>query len=97
MQKSFSPIVECDAIDCAYNKNRQCHTHAITVGDEEPCCDTFYCARHKGGIQDVIGGVGACKVEDCVYNKSLECTAKSIHIVMNMGHPDCGTYKKVQS
>jgi len=97
MQKSFSPILECDAIECAYNKNRQCHTHAITVGDEEPCCDTFYSAQNKGGIQEVTGHVGACKVDDCVYNKSLECTAQGIHVVMNVDHPDCGTYKKVET
>ncbi len=93
MAENMPKVMKCEATQCIYNKGSQCHTLAITVGDEEPCCDTFKSSQTKGGYQDITGGVGACKVEDCEYNKSFECTAQTIKVIMNGDHPDCGTYE----
>lgn len=83
----------CDAVDCSYNQDRKCHALAITVGEAEPCCDTYFKAQNKGGISENIGGVGACKVQDCRYNKLFECSAGSIQVGIPSGHADCVTYK----
>jgi hypothetical protein len=93
MQKEMPKVLDCEATQCAYNKDKQCHAIGITVGDEEPCCDTFYNNSEKGGAGNFTGGVGACKVADCEYNTSLECSAPGIHMVINIDHPDCGTYE----
>ncbi|MFP4013361.1 MAG: DUF1540 domain-containing protein [Chitinispirillaceae bacterium] len=93
MAEQMSKIFDCEATECIYNKNKQCHTPGITVGDEEPLCDTFKSAASKGGREEIIGGVGACKVANCKYNDSFECSAKGIHIIMKNGHADCGTFQ----
>lgn len=87
-------IIDCQAKQCVYNRNGKCNTPAITVGDDEPCCDTFSNRPDKGGFPNIDGCVGACKVSDCEYNNSLECTASGIHVVVMKDHPDCGTYRQ---
>ncbi|MEW5895647.1 MAG: DUF1540 domain-containing protein [Candidatus Omnitrophota bacterium] len=95
MTKEMSRIISCDAIQCAYNTNRQCHTVGITVGDGKcPLCDTALKADQKGGISDMTGGVGACKVAICEYNESLECTAPGINVCMHEDHPECCTFEQ---
>ncbi|KMQ51066.1 hypothetical protein CHISP_1989 [Chitinispirillum alkaliphilum] len=93
MTKEIPKINNCDALDCIYNKEKICHTPAITVGDREPCCDTFLTSNQKGGFDEIVGGVGACKVSDCQFNNKFECEASGINVVMAGDHPDCGTYK----
>lgn len=86
-------ITKCSATECSYNKNNECHTLAITVGDaSHPACDTFFKAGHKGGVPDAKGGVGACKSENCQYNVLLECSAKMINVGYHQGHADCTTF-----
>lgn len=94
--KEMAKITKCDVTDCSYNKNNQCHTLAITVGgpeDPTPCCDTYIHSSQKGGIPDVQGGVGACKVENCNFNQSLECSAPGVQVGMQGSNPDCLTFK----
>ncbi|WP_239077545.1 DUF1540 domain-containing protein [Geobacter sp. SVR] len=88
-------ISACEVTDCAYNANRQCHTMAVTVGGPETCarCDTYLHASPKGGVSDMTGGVGACKVKDCSFNSSFECSAPSIKVSQHQGHADCTTFK----
>jgi hypothetical protein len=96
MEKQMAKIMSCDETDCSYNKHNSCHTMAITVGgsaDECPKCDTFLHASHQGGIPDMRGGVGACKVESCSFNDSFECAASSITVGKHGGHPDCMSFK----
>ncbi|WP_136516191.1 DUF1540 domain-containing protein [Geomonas edaphica] len=96
MEKQMVKITSCNVTQCAYNKHNSCHTLAITVGgpsDACPECDTFMQGSQKGGIMDVQGGIGACKVENCSYNQSLECTASAVDVGMHESHPDCFTYK----
>jgi hypothetical protein len=90
--EKMSKIIDCNAIDCVYNKDNKCHTMAVNVGDMEPMCDTFLHSGKKAGFDDVIGGIGSCKVDSCSYNKSLECTAKGIHMKKVGSHVDCTTY-----
>ncbi len=94
MGKEMARIGECDVTDCAYNKHNSCHTLAITVGGPEKCphCDTYVTSTHSGGVLDLKGGVGACKVPSCSHNESLECTASSIKVGWHMNHPDCKTF-----
>jgi hypothetical protein len=85
-------ILDCEATECAYNKNSQCHTGAITVGRDHPQCDTFVQLSHKGGAEDIFGTVGACRVEECKYNQALECSASGIRVQRHANHADCATY-----
>ena len=93
MPMTMPKVLDCEVTDCAYNRNKECHTMAITVGAHEcPFCDTFYKSAQKGGAPDMMGGVGACRESDCRFNKSLECTASGIHIGLHEGHADCKTF-----
>lgn len=94
MRKEMSKIIDCDASECIYNSNNCCHTIAITVGDNEPMCDTYMSNGKKGGMEDVTGGVGSCKVESCSFNESYECCAEGIHVKNHGAHMDCVTYKQ---
>jgi hypothetical protein len=95
-KKEMVKIVSCDVTDCSYNKHNACHTLAITVGgpsDPCPSCDTYMHSNQKGGILDMQGGIGACKVEKCSFNNALECSAPSVKVAAHQSHPDCMTYK----
>lgn len=88
------PIISnCEVTECSYNKDKMCHTLAITVGDSTcAMCDTFTKMNTKGGDGDVTGGVGACRADSCTFNQSLECTAGSILVGLHSNHADCKTY-----
>ncbi|HNR51273.1 MAG: hypothetical protein BWZ01_00413 [Deltaproteobacteria bacterium ADurb.BinA179] len=93
MTMSMPEITRCDATECSYNRDRQCHTMAITIGDAScPMCDTFVQTDASGGDPSVIGRVGACKTSNCRYNEALECTAESINVGMHSRHADCMTF-----
>jgi hypothetical protein len=94
-EMSMSKINSCDVTDCAYNKHNSCHTPAITVGgigESCPECDTYLHASQRGGVVDLTGGVGACKVSGCEYNEALECTAGAISVGKHKNHAECMTY-----
>ncbi|MBI5642368.1 MAG: DUF1540 domain-containing protein [Deltaproteobacteria bacterium] len=96
MPISMPKILSCTVLECAYNINSECHTMAITVGDENhAACDTYYRKGNKGGAADLIGGVGACKVDLCKFNRSFECTASGINVAPHGGHADCKTFSPV--
>ena len=97
MKKEMVKITSCNVTDCSYNKHNACHTLAITVGgpgDPCPSCDTYLHSSQKGGMIDVQGGIGACKVENCNYNQALECSAPSVTVGAHKSHPDCLTFQK---
>lgn len=86
-------ILGCDAMECAYNKDQQCHALAITVGDGSKArCDTFWSGSPQGGDLNVIGGVGACRATGCRFNERLECTATGIQVGHASGEVDCLTF-----
>jgi hypothetical protein len=89
-------IQTCDMTDCAYNKNKQCHAMAITVGDEQnPMCDTFWMKNQmssKAGDPDQTGHVGACRMSECIFNDRLECVSEDITIGQRSEKPMCLTY-----
>lgn len=91
MAVKMPKILDCVMSDCSYNKNKECHAMAVTVGGSHPMCDTFFKSSQKGGVMD-IGGVGACKVSDCKFNKALECSASGIHVGVHQDHADCSTF-----
>lgn len=93
MAKSMSKVMDCAVTDCSYNRNKECHAMAITVGaGKHPMCDTLFKSSQKGGIMDMMGSVGACKEEDCKYNQALECSASGIHVAIHADHADCSTF-----
>jgi hypothetical protein len=95
-QMMMSKIQSCDVKDCAYNKHNACHTPAITVGGPgDACaeCDTYFNAAQPGGVLDLNGGVGACKMSNCEYNDSLECNAQTIQVVKHDMHAECKTFE----
>jgi hypothetical protein len=96
MAMKMPKISACTVTDCSYNMQRQCHALAITVGGPEDvcaCCDTYLHADKKGGVADMTGSVGACKVEECTFNKAFECAAPGIKVEMHQGHADCTTFR----
>ena len=97
MKKEMVKITSCNVTDCSYNKHNACHTLAITVGgpgDLCPNCDTYLHSSQKGGMIDIQGGIGACKVENCNYNQAFECSAPSVKVGAHESHPDCLTFQK---
>ncbi|MCE5327584.1 MAG: DUF1540 domain-containing protein [Planctomycetaceae bacterium] len=88
-------VIQCDATDCSFNRERQCHALAVTIGDgDNPQCDTYCHGANKGGDPASIAGVGACKVASCLHNRYLECWAPNINVGMRGGDVDCLTYSK---
>jgi len=85
-------IIECGMSNCVYNKNRLCHTPAITVSAHAEC-GTYSHASAKGGFEEVNGGVGACLTSDCRFNHQLECSAPEISVVAHDRHADCRTFE----
>ena len=93
MAKSMPKILDCMVVDCSYNRNKECHAMAITVGSGgHPMCDTFIKASQKGGVMDMMGSVGACREAGCKFNQALECSASGIHVGLHADHADCSTF-----
>jgi hypothetical protein len=90
---NMAKVTACTVTECAYNKNQQCHTMAITVGGPHPMCDT-YMSSGRGGEDGVTGGVGACHVASCRFNQSLECHARGIEVGLHANHADCDTFSQ---
>ncbi len=81
---------------CSYNKNDRCHAMAVTIGGPAPVCDTYLDSAAKGGVPDITGGVGACKIDDCMFNELLECLAKGINVGRHADHAECNTFAPIQ-
>lgn len=89
-------VSECSVASCGYNHDG-CHAGAVTVaghaGSAE--CVTFIPLSAKGGLDKVVGQVGACQRSECVHNVALECSASSIRIGAGASTDDladCLTY-----
>lgn len=95
MAMKMPKIDTCNVTSCSYNQNQQCHALAITVGGPEACacCDTYLHSGKKGGVPDMTGSVGACKVDQCSFNNSFECAAPQINVNLHQDHADCATFK----
>jgi hypothetical protein len=70
-------VKTCSVTDCFYNKNEQCNAHGITVGSDEPVCETFIAGSQQHTNKRGDGEVGACHVSKCEYNNGLFCHACS--------------------
>jgi hypothetical protein len=90
--KVMPNVLFCSVLECAYNDHEKCHAGAITVDGPEPLCDTFFKSQQKGGIDESIGSVGACKNDMCVHNESYECTANGIEVSLHSMKPECDTF-----
>ncbi len=90
MAKKMPFIIGCDAEDCSYNRDKECHALAITVGASGlPQCDIYTSLSGKGGVAESFGSVGACREELCTFNDSLECTSAAVLIRMRNRKPNC--------
>jgi hypothetical protein len=94
MKMKMPKVSACEATECAYNKDSQCHALAINVGDgSHPRCDTFAMSSSEAGDSSAVAQVGACKVDACKFNKSLECSAPSIRVAHHKAKcADCATF-----
>lgn len=83
----------CTVNQCFYNRENECHAHAITVGSDEPICETFLqSGTHV--TKHAQGEVGACHVDNCEYNKQMFCSACSdIQVSMSGGKAICDTFE----
>ncbi len=94
MAKRMPFIIGCDAEDCSYNRSKECHALAITIGVSGlPQCDTYAGLAGKGGAAETFGAVGACREELCMFNESLECTSAAVLIRLKNGRPSCIAYQ----
>jgi len=91
IQMKMPEVKMCDATECYYNKESQCHANAITVGSPCPRCDTYVKAAEHGIPADT-GLVGACHESDCKFNQQLSCQAPGIQVGHHLDHADCKTY-----
>ncbi|MEN6307607.1 MAG: DUF1540 domain-containing protein [Anaerohalosphaeraceae bacterium] len=91
----IAKVQRCEACECAYNAENQCHAIAITIveGATLPMCDTFCSSGIKGGNSKNCGGVGACKISECIFNIALECHAPDIRIGRRGDELDCLTFQ----
>ncbi|MCU0609286.1 MAG: DUF1540 domain-containing protein [Chitinispirillaceae bacterium] len=92
MERKVPEVSACEAIYCSYNREGQCHTPGINVGDSDPRCDTFFSTGEKGGFPDVQGLVGACRINHCRFNTGFECSASAIQVRMVSNRAMCGTF-----
>ena len=93
MAMSMPRILDCNMKDCSYNDGEECHAIAITIGSSSPMCDTFMAGESKGGVKDMRGSVGACKIDMCKFNESLECSAQEVHVGKHEDHAECDTFQ----
>ena len=90
-------VAECSIDGCGYNHDHGCHAGAVTIAGHEgdASCATFIPLSTKGGLDKVVGQVGACQRSECVHNVALECSASSIRIGAGASTDDladCLTY-----
>lgn len=85
-------VADCTVTQCGYNHNG-CHAAAITIGREHAQCATYIDTPTKGGVDDMLGRVGACQSADCRYNDDLECHAPAIQVAAGQDAADCQTYE----
>ena len=86
----MAQVTQCDADECAYNWEGTCHALEITIGDEtHPMCDTFCQSSQKGCGDEMMAGVGACKVSACMHNSRLECECSEIQVGHLGSEVDC--------
>lgn len=85
-------VQECTVSGCSYNHDG-CRAFAITIGRANSECDTFMDSSAKGGFDQVIAQVGACKRAECKFNHELECRAPAISVGQGTDIADCMTYQ----
>jgi len=87
-------VQNCEATECAYNREQVCHARAITIGDNQhAACDTMLSGEPKHAKRPDVAGVGACKVASCMYNDDFECQADGIEVGLAQDHADCLTFE----
>lgn len=84
----------CNVNQCFYNSDGMCCAHAITVGSDQPICETYMQAMsHTDRCGQ--GEVGACHVSKCAYNDGMFCHACSDIEVMKSGDTAlCATFRQ---
>jgi len=98
MKEQMPSVGQCQEKGCGFNRGSKCHAFAITVGgpdDLRPNCDTFFATRSQCGKEDVLAGVGACKVLACKFNEHLLCLAPHVDVQVYNGQAECASYKSL--
>mgnify|MGYP002685762751 CR=1 FL=1 len=86
-------VKKCTVKQCFYNRGEECHAHAITVGSDQPICETFANGSSNTDRQGA-GEVGACHVTKCTFNNNMYCHAcDDIQVDMTSGKAMCTTYR----
>jgi len=91
---TITKVLICGAETCAYNKKKECHAMAVTIGSSHQQCETYMEGAHKGGIPAAQARVGACHMKNCHFNKMLECSAPAIVLAAHTRHGDCCTFQE---
>jgi hypothetical protein len=88
-------VMDCQAEQCAYNREGKCHACAITIGDaDQHLCDTAMPSTDHTRREETAG-VGACRSTNCAHNADLECQAEGIHVAFAAGMASCSTFEKM--
>ncbi|MBN1411876.1 MAG: DUF1540 domain-containing protein [Spirochaetales bacterium] len=93
MDKKIPRILNCEAVNCAYNSQNMCRALAVSITDFGcPVCDTNRRSTTKGRMAAILAKVGICNSIDCRYNNLLQCTASGIKVGVHLNHADCLTF-----
>jgi hypothetical protein len=85
----------CNAEQCFYNSDGRCCAHSITVGSDQPLCETFMqSSSHTDRCGQ--GEVGACHISRCVFNDNMFCHAcDDIEVQASGEMAMCATYSEM--
>lgn len=101
------PVLNCEAVNCIYNKEELCSKGDIMVGGKqaeksaETCCESFK-EIADGSMSNSTGSGCAtihvdCKALECSFNKDEKCSAGAIDIEGTQANEaketDCGTFR----
>jgi len=83
--------INCDANNCAHNKNGICYSSTVDVGvlnvsrESETCCNSFsnralYRGLFNNANSDSQCNSLTCEVKNCTYNSNTLCNLQSINV-----------------
>ena len=91
----YAEVRNCQVMTCFYNDSRICTARAITVGSEEPLCETFMSMEGSHSPRNGSALVGACHMGQCRHNVDFYCHAvDDIVVKMQGGKAFCETFEK---
>lgn len=87
-----SPVGRCQAIECAYNKEKACNAAEIKIGKGHAQCEMFTRSVMLDVRRRSHSQVRNCRMTSCKWNRHSNCSAQEVDLSLHEGHADCATY-----